>query len=236
MVFITIPNHKTQSITLDPNTTTLHSLKLSLHHHTHIPIHHLHRLYLSQSHPLPSQNDAVLLSCLRVVLDRLVLFEIRVKLWSRNQLQRFAFVLRWTRGGELSVVEFEWGGARLGSRLGEEREIVDLGLLTQTKISKDLFLRPKSPSLFHLSKALKSLSQIVDLEKSLKLSLRSMVVKWWLVWWLVGVDCWMGLTLVWVAMAWWTDRWQWRGWGRRWFGFGIKVYLPPISHRSVGLY
>ena len=36
-----------------------------------------------------------------------------------------------------------------------KREIVDLGLLTQTKISKDLFLRPKSPSLFHLSKALK---------------------------------------------------------------------------------
>ena len=83
----------------------------------------------------------------------------------------------------------------------EKKEIVDLGLLTQTKISKDLFLRPKSPSLFHLSKALKSLSQIVDLEKSLKLFLESMVVKWWLVWWSVGVDRWMGLTLVWVAVA-----------------------------------
>ena len=81
----------------------------------------------------------------------------------------------------------------------EKKEIVDLGLLTQTKIS--LFLRPKSPSLFHLSKALKSLSQIVDLEKSLKLFLESMVVKWWLVWWSVGVDRWMGLTLVWVAVA-----------------------------------
>ena len=46
------------------------------------------------------------------------------------------------------------GGSRLGWKLGEEREIVDLGLLTQIKISKDLFLKPKSPSLFHLSKAL----------------------------------------------------------------------------------
>ncbi|KAK7825987.1 protein STABILIZED1 [Quercus suber] len=66
MVFITIPNQKTLSLTLDPNTTSLHSLKLSLHRHTHIPIHHLHRLYLSQSHLLPSQNDAVLLSSLRI--------------------------------------------------------------------------------------------------------------------------------------------------------------------------
>ena len=89
----------------------------------------------------------------------------------------------------------------MGWRLGEEREIVDLGLLTQMKISKDLFLRPKSPSFFHLSKTLKSLSQIVDLEKSLKLSLGSMVMKWWLVRWSVGVDHWVGLTLVWVAMA-----------------------------------
>ena len=89
----------------------------------------------------------------------------------------------------------------MGWRLGEEREIMDLGLLTQTKISKDLFLRPKSHSLFHLSKALKSLSQIVDLEKSLKLSRGSMVVKWWLVRWSVGVDHWMGLTLLWVVVA-----------------------------------
>ena len=89
----------------------------------------------------------------------------------------------------------------MGWRLSEEREIIDLGLLTQTKISKDLFLRPKSHSLFHLSKALKSLSQIVDLEKSLKLSLGSMVVKWWLVQWSVGVDRWMGLTLLWVVVA-----------------------------------
>ena len=37
----------------------------------------------------------------------------------------------------------------------EKKEIVDLGLLIQTKISKDLFLKPKSPSLFHLFKALK---------------------------------------------------------------------------------
>ena len=37
----------------------------------------------------------------------------------------------------------------------KKKEIVYLGLLSQTKISKDLFLRPKSPSLFHLSKALK---------------------------------------------------------------------------------
>ena len=64
-------------------------------------------------------------------------------------------VLRCTCGGEVFVVEFEWGGVRLGRRLGEEREIVDMGLLTQTKISKDLFLKPKSPSLFHLSKTLK---------------------------------------------------------------------------------
>ena len=74
MVFIIIPNHETLSLTLDPNTTTLHSLKLSLYHHTHIPIHHLHQLYLSQSHPLPSQNDAVLLSRLCVVLDGPVCF------------------------------------------------------------------------------------------------------------------------------------------------------------------
>ena len=60
------------------------------------------------------------------------------------------------------------GGSRLGWRLGEEREIVDLGLLTQMKISKDLFLRPKSPSLFHISDQ------------------KSMVVKWWLVRWSVG--------------------------------------------------
>ena len=47
----------------DPNTTTLHSLKLSVKYHkTHIPIHHLHQIYLSQSHPLRPQNDAVLLS------------------------------------------------------------------------------------------------------------------------------------------------------------------------------
>ena len=89
----------------------------------------------------------------------------------------------------------------MGWRLGEEREIMDLGLLTQTKISKDLFLRPKSHYLFHLSKALKSLSQIVDLEKSLKLSRGSMVVKWWLVRWSVGVDHWMGLMLVWIVVA-----------------------------------
>ena len=173
MVFITIPNHKSLSLTLDSNTTTLHSLKLSLHHHTHIPIHHLHRLYLSQSHPLPSQNDAVLLSGLRVVLDEPVHFGNRFPQPALEaQMPGYGAgigygvlhsVLRWIRGGEVSVVEFEWGGARLGWRLGEEREIVDLGLLTQMKISKDLFLRPKSPSLFHLSKALKSLSQIVDL-------------------------------------------------------------------------
>ena len=146
MVFITIPNHKTLSLTLDPNTTTLHWL------------------YLSQSHPLPSQNGAVLLSGLLVVLDGPVHFENRFP-QPALEAQMLGYgagidygvlhsILRWTRGGEVSVVEFEWG-VRLGWRLGEEREIVDLGLLTQTKISKDLFLKPKSPSLFHLSNALK---------------------------------------------------------------------------------
>lgn len=69
MVFITIPNQKTLSVTLDPNTTTLHSLKVSIHQHTQIPLHFLRRsLFLSQSHPLPApENDAVvLLSDLRV--------------------------------------------------------------------------------------------------------------------------------------------------------------------------
>ena len=88
----------------------------------------------------------------------------------------------------------------------KKKEIIDLGLLTQTKTSRDLFLKPKSPYFFHLSKALKSLSQIVDLEKSLKLSLESMVVEWWLVQWSVGVDLWLGLTLVWVAVTGWTNR------------------------------
>ena len=139
-----------------------------------------------------------------------------------------SFILRWTRDGEVSVVEFEWGGAWLGWRLGEEREIIDLGLLTQMKISKDLFLRPKSPSLFHLSKALKSLSQIMDLEKSLKLSLGSMVVKWWLARWSVGV----------------IVGWVWRWCGLQWLdgligdseGAEVSSGLPPISHRSMGLY
>jgi pre-mRNA-processing factor 6 len=66
MVFITLPNHKTLTLTLDPSTTTLHSLKLSIHRHTHIPTHLLHRLFLSHSHPLPPQHDAVLLSRLHV--------------------------------------------------------------------------------------------------------------------------------------------------------------------------
>ncbi|KAG6650223.1 hypothetical protein CIPAW_06G027000 [Carya illinoinensis] len=68
MVFITIPNQKTLSLTLDPNATSLHSLKLSIHRHTQIPIHLLRTLFLSHSHPLPPpENDAVvLLSDLRV--------------------------------------------------------------------------------------------------------------------------------------------------------------------------
>ena len=37
----------------------------------------------------------------------------------------------------------------------EKKQIVYLDLLSQTKISNDLFLKPKSPSLFNLSKALK---------------------------------------------------------------------------------
>ena len=50
----------------DLNTTilhSLHSLKLSVKYHkTHIPIHHLHQIYLSQSRPLCPQNDAILLT------------------------------------------------------------------------------------------------------------------------------------------------------------------------------
>ena len=226
MVFITILNHKTQFVTPDPKTTTtLTSQSTTSTGSTSPNPTHSHLKTTPSSSPATTWYW----------IDQFV-SKSELGYGARISYGVLHFVLHWTHGGEASVVEFEWRGVQLGWRLGEEREIVDLGLLTQTKISKNLLLRPKSPSLFHLSKALKSLSQIVDLEKSLKLSLGSMVVKWWLVRWSVGVDRWMGLTLVWVVVAWWTDRWQLRGWGRRWFGFGFKVYLPPISHRSVGLY
>ena len=55
---------------------------------------------------------------------------------------------RWT-GPQSALEGADWVGG------WGKREIVDLGLLTQMKISKALFLRSKSPSLFHLSKALK---------------------------------------------------------------------------------
>jgi hypothetical protein len=55
MVFISIPNITTLH--------SLHSLKLSVKYHkTHIPIHHLHQIYLSQSHLLRPQNDVILLA------------------------------------------------------------------------------------------------------------------------------------------------------------------------------
>ncbi|GLT67413.1 hypothetical protein SLA2020_397260 [Shorea laevis] len=66
MVFIRLPNQKTLTLTLDPSTTTLHSLKLTVQQQTHIPTHLLHRLFFSHTHPLPPQHDAVLLSHLHV--------------------------------------------------------------------------------------------------------------------------------------------------------------------------
>ena len=74
-------------------------------------------LYLSQSHLLPSQNDAVLLSRLRVVLDKPIRFGNRFpQLALEAQMPSYGAgisygvlhsILCWTRGGEVSVVEFE---------------------------------------------------------------------------------------------------------------------------------
>ena len=89
----------------------------------------------------------------------------------------------------------------------------------------------------------------MDLEKSLELSLRSMVVKWWLVRWSVGVDRWMGLTLVWITQwfdgligdsggDWWFDLFMWvsdcrsswlvGGWVYCWFGLRIARYFLGV--------
>nr|KYP53403.1 Pre-mRNA-processing factor 6 [Cajanus cajan] len=57
MVFVVSPNHKTFAIDLNPNTTTLHLLKLSIQQTLTIPISH-QRLFLSHSRRLTADNDA----------------------------------------------------------------------------------------------------------------------------------------------------------------------------------
>ena len=107
-------------------------------------------------------------------------------------------------------------------------------------------------SFFHLSKAPKPLSQIIDMGKSPKLSLGSMVVKWWLVRWWVGVDCWMGLLLAWVAWldglidgnggAWWFDMFMWVsnckiGWLVCWSDWWLLVGLIVVlGFRLQGIF
>ncbi|KAH7528301.1 hypothetical protein FEM48_Zijuj05G0058200 [Ziziphus jujuba var. spinosa] len=56
MVFITSPNHKTLALNIDPNTTTLHDLKLAIHGSSGIPI-FLQRLFLSQSFRLHTHDE-----------------------------------------------------------------------------------------------------------------------------------------------------------------------------------
>ena len=56
MVFIVSPNHKTFSIDLNPNTTTLHLLKLAIQQTLTLPISH-QRLFLSHSRRLTADND-----------------------------------------------------------------------------------------------------------------------------------------------------------------------------------
>ncbi|KHN36627.1 Pre-mRNA-processing factor 6 [Glycine soja] len=56
MVFIVSPNHKTFSIDINPNTTTLHLLKLAIQHILTLPISH-QRLFLSHSRRLSADND-----------------------------------------------------------------------------------------------------------------------------------------------------------------------------------
>ncbi|KAI9128128.1 hypothetical protein K1719_001121 [Acacia pycnantha] len=65
MVFVVPPNHKTLALDVDPKTTSLHALKLSIQQIFDIPISH-QRLFLSQSLRLLGDNDSVLISDLRI--------------------------------------------------------------------------------------------------------------------------------------------------------------------------
>ncbi|CAJ1956560.1 unnamed protein product [Sphenostylis stenocarpa] len=69
MVFIASPNRKTLAIDVNPNTTTLHHLKLAIQQTLTLPISQ-QRLFLSQSHRLTAVNhdddDSVLISDLGV--------------------------------------------------------------------------------------------------------------------------------------------------------------------------
>ncbi|XP_028804943.1 protein STABILIZED1 [Neltuma alba] len=65
MVFIVPPNHRTLFLDVDPKTTSLHALKLSIQQTSDIPISH-QRILLSQSLRLLGDNDSVLISDLGI--------------------------------------------------------------------------------------------------------------------------------------------------------------------------
>ncbi|OIW15538.1 hypothetical protein TanjilG_16144 [Lupinus angustifolius] len=65
MVFIAPPNHRTLSLNLNPNTTTLHTLKQAIQENHNIPISQ-QRLFLSHSLQLLETNDSVPISDLGV--------------------------------------------------------------------------------------------------------------------------------------------------------------------------
>ena len=99
MVFITIPNHKSLSLTLDPNTTTLHSLKLSLHHHTHIPI-PPSPISKWRHPPLRPSRGTGRTSSFRKSFSTTGSWSTNAGLWSRNRLRRFTF---------RSTLDSRWG-------------------------------------------------------------------------------------------------------------------------------
>ena len=109
MVFITIPNHKTLSLTLDLNTTTLHSLKLFLHHHTHILIRPLLALPLPippspiskwRRPPLPPSRGTGWTDSFRKSFSTTGSWSTNAELWSRNRPGCFTFC---------STLDSRWG-------------------------------------------------------------------------------------------------------------------------------
>ncbi|ONH90079.1 hypothetical protein PRUPE_8G033800 [Prunus persica] len=65
MVFIASPNHKTLTLNLNPNTTTLQALKFQIEQISNVPISH-QRLFISQSLQLLTQRDSTLLADLGI--------------------------------------------------------------------------------------------------------------------------------------------------------------------------
>ena len=64
------------------------------------------------------------------------------------------------------------------------------------------------------------------------------VVKWCLVRWWVGLDCWMGFLLAWVMVAWWTNRRQ-RWWLVVWsvhVGFRLQDRWLDVAWSVVFLF